>query len=71
MSEQSALVHRRAGQLATVAASIALVTIGATLGLLAAGLPVLAVIVFVAGLIATLRQAYVWLRYRGEWGLRF
>lgn len=69
MSESSAMVKmeaRRRGRRTALAAVM-------TLGLVAVTwpVPVLPWLVLVAGTAATSREAWRWLRYRGEWGLKF
>lgn len=47
------------------------ITVGGTALLAASGVPLLAVAFAVGGTAFTARRAWQWLRFRGEWGLRF
>lgn len=71
MDPENSLIRRRAARMGSQAGASALATAVVTAALFAIGLAPLAWIALVAGSTVTGVQLYEWLRYRGQWGLRF
>jgi hypothetical protein len=71
MGNRQELVKLEANRRGWMSLWSALATVGGTAALIGAGAPLLAAAFAVGGGVLTAQRAWKWLRFRGEWGLRF
>ena len=71
MGSRRELVKVRARSKGNVAALSGVATVGAVALFASVGAPVMAIGAGVAGVLITTRKTWEWLKYRGEWGLKF